>query len=138
MRRFRIERFLEIVPATLSWSIIIFFVLLIIFNPILASLILIIYLLYWFFRLLYMIVLLIIAHHRRISKKNIDWLKLCKEVNTDKDFEKIIHVVLYTIYKEPYSVIKESISSLKNIDYPKDKLIEVLAREERENGIINK
>jgi len=138
MRRSQIERILEIIPASLSWSIIIFFILVVIFNPILASLIFIIYLLYWFFRFLYMTVLLVIAHHRMISKKDIDWLGLCKESKTDKDFEDIFHVVLYTIYKEPFSVILDSLSSLKNTDYPKDKFIVVLAGEEREKNILDK
>jgi len=138
MKKAKIKRFLEIIPAGLSWLIIICFVWLIIFAPLWAAIVLIVYLMYWFFRLLYMSLLLLIAHHRMFSKKNINWLKLCKDTKTDKCLGDIWHIVLYPVYKESEEVIKDSLSSLQKIDYPKDKLIVVLAGEEREEGILER
>jgi len=125
-------------PAAISWSIIFSFVFLIGIAPLWAAIALIVYLMYWFFRLLYMSLLLILAHHRMLSKKNTNWLNLCKKANTDKRFEDIWHIVLYTIYKEPPGVIRDSLSSLKKVDYPSDRLIVVLAGEEREEGVLEK
>ncbi len=138
MRKKRIKRIFEILPATLSWLTIFSFILLIIFKPLWAAIGLIVYLLYWFFRLLYMSLLLILAHHRMLSKRGIHWLKLCRNINSDKHLQDIWQIVLYTIYKEPIEVIRDSLISLTKIDYPLDKMIVVLAGEEREKGIQDK
>jgi len=73
----------------------------------------------------------------RESEKT-DWLKKIKNVKLPnptlpnvKSWEDIFHIVLFTIYKEPYEVIKESLSCLEKNDYPKNKIIVVLAMEER-------
>jgi len=130
----KIKRILEILPGALSWSIILLFVGLVVFRPFWAAILLIVYLSFWFFRLLYMSLLLIMAHRRMSLKRNIDWLKLSKEVKTDKCFEDIWHVVLYTIYKEPIEVIRGSLLSLTKVDYPGNKIIVVLAGEERRDN----
>ena len=135
MKNPQIKRFLEIIPGSISWFIIIAFVILLIFRPLAGEILLVIYLVYWSLRLLYMSILLAMAHHRMVSKKNINWLKLAQDVNYDKKFGDIIHVVLYTIYKEPLEVLKGSINALKRVDYPKNKIIVVLAGEQREEDI---
>ena len=132
------KRFLEIVPGFISWGIIIFFVVLFIFRPFLAAVAMIVYLLYWVCRLLYMSILLIMAHQRVLSKRNINWLDMCKEVRSDIKFEDMAHVVLYATYKEPLEVLEESLNSLKEINYPKKQIIVVLAGEEREAGSSDK
>jgi len=73
-----------------------------------------------------------------LSNRNIDWFKLCEGVKSDKKLEDIIHVVLYTIYKEPVSVLEYSLNSLNKIKFPKDKVILVLAGEGREPGSFEK
>ncbi|MBU4304001.1 MAG: hypothetical protein KJ893_00020 [Candidatus Omnitrophica bacterium] len=128
------KRILEIIPGLISWSIIIFFLLLVIFKPLAAALVLIVYLLFWVCRLLYMSTLLIMAHHRMLSGKNVNWLKLCENTRADLRFEGILHVVLYTVYKEPESLLSDSLTALKAVNYPHDKMLVVLAGEEREAG----
>ena len=81
-----------------------------------------------------MSLLLIMAHHRVASSRNDDWLSRCHDIKTDFNFDAIIHVVLYTIYKEPKQVIEDSLNSLKGISYPPDRIIIVLAGEERAVG----
>ncbi|MFA5117016.1 MAG: glycosyltransferase family 2 protein [Candidatus Omnitrophota bacterium] len=128
------KRLLEIIPGFLSWSILIALVALFIFKPVAAIVIIILFLVYWVFRLLYMSILLIMAHHRMMSKKNFNWLALCQTVKSDLHYENILHIVLYTAYKEPPQVLRESLQSLVEIDYPKDKVLVVLAGEEREEN----
>lgn len=82
--------------------------------------------------------LMFMAHCRMLSNRNIDWLKLCDGVISDKKLENIIHVVLYTVYKEPNSVLEYSLNSLLKIKFPKDKVILVLAGEGREPGSFEK
>lgn len=138
MRRARIERILEIIPGLISWAIILSLTGFLIFRPGTAALLLIIYLIYWASRLFYMSTLLIMAHHRMVSKKNIDWLKLCEDIDTGECPGDFIHIVLYTIYKEPKDVLEESLAALAETNYPKDRLIVVLAGEERQDSSFDK
>ena len=128
------KRILEIIPGFLSWSLLFFFIVLFIFKPLAAAVVIIAYLFYWACRLLYMSLLLVMAHHRMVSKRNFDYLGMCERIKSDLRFEDILHIVLYTIYKEPREVLEESLNSLKKTDYPKDKIIVVLAGEERDEG----
>lgn len=97
MKKANIKRLLEAIPATLSWFTIIFLLLLFAFSPLSAIVVIIVYLIYWVCRLLYSTVLLIMAHHRMLSKRNYDWLRMCREAQADFNFKEVLHVVLYTI-----------------------------------------
>jgi len=134
MNEKKIKRILEIIPGSLSWFMIFFLIALFVFKPLSAIVLIIIYLLYWVTRLLYSSILLLMSHQRMRSKRNNDWLSMCKEAKSDLKFENIIHIVLYTIYKEPQDLIAGSINFLKDTDYPADKIIVVLAGEERAKG----
>jgi hypothetical protein len=131
MRDERLKRFLEIIPGALSWSILCFFVLLFIFRPFVAAVVMIIFLLYWVCRFFYMSLLLVLSHHRVATKRNIDWLAKCREVRSDLKFQDVLHVVLYTVYKEPDQVLQESLRALGESAYPLENVIVVLAGEER-------
>lgn len=81
---------------------------------------------------------MLMAHHRMRSMKNNNWLSKCEAIKTDLSFKDIIHVVLYTIYKEPKALLKDSLSFLKEVNYPKEKIIVVLAGEERASDSLEK
>jgi len=59
-----------------------------------------------------------------------DWLKELKKVK-GKDWKNIFHIVILPTYKESKEIIEESIEALLKSDYPKEKMILVLATEER-------
>ncbi|MDD5216641.1 MAG: glycosyltransferase family 2 protein [Candidatus Omnitrophica bacterium] len=134
MKKANLKRILEIIPGVMSWSIILSSILLFKFNPVMAAIALIVYLIYWSCRLFYMSTLLFMAHHRMLSKKSVDWYKLCEASESDKSLAQIVHVVLYTIYKEPESILIESLNAVKTGNYPKENIIVVLAGEERGEG----
>lgn len=138
MREKLSKRIFEILPGMISWVIIIGIIVLFFLKPMLTAIFLILYLVFWVCRLLYMSALMVLAHHRIISKKDIDWLALCRDVKTDMCFNDVLHVVLYTVYKEPSQLIEESLNALKSTMYPKDRLIVVLAGEAREEGSLAK
>ena len=129
--RLKLKRILEIIPGAFSWSILSFLILLFIFWPLVAAVVMIVFLLYWVARFLYMSILLFLSHHRVSTKKNIDWLAKCRGVRSDLKFQDILHIVLYTVYKEPDQVLQESLRALKESTYPLDRVIVVLAGEER-------
>ncbi|MBU1121451.1 MAG: glycosyltransferase family 2 protein [Candidatus Omnitrophica bacterium] len=132
------ERIFEIIPGMLSWIIITGILVLFFLKPVLAAIFLILYLVFWVCRLLYMSSLMVLAHHRMISKRDVDWLALCRGVKADICLDDVWHVVLYTVYNEPAQLIEESLTALKNTIYPKDKLIVVLAGEAREEKSFTK
>lgn len=132
------KRLLEIIPGFLSWSVLIFFVSLFITRPVVSAVVMIVFLIYWVCRLFYMSVLLMLAHHRVITKRNNPWLDLSRTVVSEVAFDNIVHVVLYTIYKEPQSVLEESLRSIQESLYPKEKMIVVLAGEEREESSLER
>jgi cellulose synthase/poly-beta-1,6-N-acetylglucosamine synthase-like glycosyltransferase len=59
-----------------------------------------------------------------------DWLKELKKVK-NKDWKDIYQMVILPTYKESEEIIGESIGALMRSDYPKEKMIVVLAVEER-------
>lgn len=54
-----------------------------------------------------------------------------KKLRTIKDWKNTYHLVILPTYKEGEEIVKETIESLINSNYPKEKLIVVLATEER-------
>ncbi|MBU3933798.1 MAG: glycosyltransferase family 2 protein [Candidatus Omnitrophica bacterium] len=128
------KRAFEIIPGLISWSILLFFLVLVFIRPLMAAVFVITYLFYWVCRLLYMSALLVTANYRMLSNRDTDWLGMCKTVKSDLRYEEILHIVLYTACKESKEVLKESLNNLKDVNYPKDKMIVILAGEEREKG----
>src|SRR5207248_2273054 len=59
-----------------------------------------------------------------------DWLQELKKLK-NKNWKKIYHVVILHTYKESDKIIRESLNSLLRSDYHKEKLIVLLAVEER-------
>jgi cellulose synthase/poly-beta-1,6-N-acetylglucosamine synthase-like glycosyltransferase len=131
MKKENLKRSLEIIPGFLSWLILFSLVILFLVRPLMAAVVIIVFLLYWVCRLLYMSTLMMMGHHRVMTKKNLDWLAMCRSARSDLMLENIVHIVLYTIYKEPQQVLEDSLNALKDSHYPKDKIIVVLAGEER-------
>lgn len=138
MKEKRSNRIFEIIPGMISWTILIGIVILFFVSPLWVAIFLILYLIFWVCRLLYMSSLMILAHHRVLSKKTVDWLALSREITSDICFNDIVHIVLYTVYKEPEQLIEESLTALRDTIYPDDKLIVVLAGEECEENSFTK
>jgi len=138
MKKKEIKRLLEIIPGFLSWSVILFLILLFIFKPFAAAVVIIIYLIYWLARLFYMTCLMLLANYRIRSFRKMSWLSRCAEIKSDIDFKDVLQVVLYPTYKEPPQVLIDSLNALKGAEYPREKILVVLAGEAREAGSFDK
>lgn len=68
----------------------------------------------------------------------IDWLKKLDELAPVDSWKNIYHLVIVPTYKEDISILESSIESVIKSDYPLDKIIYVLATEERdkENALV--
>lgn len=124
-------RFLEIIPGALSWGIIIFLAFLSIFKPVTAAILIIVFDFYWIIRTVYLTTLLIMAYRKLYRQKNRNWLSDCQRAAADRDWRGIYHLVIFPTYKEGVEIIRPSLQALRECNYPKDKMIVVLALEQR-------
>lgn len=124
------QRFYEILPGALAWSTLILMVLFSWALPTAVSVFIILFDIYWLLKTVYLSLHLraTFADMKAVMKKN--WLAEL-EVHNGDDWEKIEHLVVFPMYKEPYEVVKESFGSLHHANYLKEKMMVVLAIEER-------
>jgi len=128
-------RLLEIFPGFLSWGTLISAILLSWLAPVAVAIFIILFDLYWLLKVGYL------AFHQVVSfwqmKKNlkIDWLEKLSQI---KNWQRIYHLIILPCYKEKKELIEESLNALLYTQYPKDKLLVVLATEERAGEEIQK
>lgn len=125
-------RFYETVPGILTWATLVLMALLSWLLPTWISIFIILFDTYWLLKTIYL------SFHLRATftamRKNIktDWLaELSKLPARESSWREIYHLVILPMYNEPYEVVKESFESLVRVHYPNEKLIVVLALEER-------
>jgi len=123
-------RVLEIFPGALSWSTLFLLFWLSFKKPIWVAIFVIAFDLYWFFKSIYLSFHLRSAFKKMKQNLKTDWLKKLQKDFPQK-WEKFYHLIIFPTYKEPYYILKESFQSLLNSDFPKEKMIVVLACEER-------
>ncbi len=121
-------RFFEIIPGALAWITIVLMFLFSWFFPTWVAIFIIFFDIYWLLKTIYL------SFHLRVSFKKIqenlkiDWLEKVRQL---ANWQKVHHLLILPMYKEQYEVVKESFDALANINYPKDKVIVVLAPEEK-------
>jgi len=130
----RKERFLyrlfEILPGFLSWSFLFLIAFFSWFRPVWVAVFAIIFSVFWFFRTIYYSFCLWVGYKKMKVQENIDWRGKLHLLPAEK-LNSIYHLVVIPMYKEPIEVVKDSFKRLEETDYPKDKMIVVLACEER-------
>jgi hypothetical protein len=126
-----LKRILEIIPGGLSWGIIILLILLSFLHPVSSAIIIISFDFYWIIRTVYLTTLLVMAHQRLFQQKNEDWLARCQSLALRLGFAELYQVVIFPVYNEGLEVLRPSLSALSASRYPKEKIIVVMAFEER-------
>lgn len=136
----RLFRFLEILPGVLSWGTILLVIFLSWQKPVWIAFFIIAFDIYWFLKTIFL------SFHQQVSfkkmKRNleIDWLDKLEDMRevkppvgglTSKNWREIYHLVILPMYREKFEVIQSTFNALVNSKYPLDRLIVVLATEER-------
>jgi cellulose synthase/poly-beta-1,6-N-acetylglucosamine synthase-like glycosyltransferase len=149
-------RFFEMLPGMLSWFFLALPFLLSLINVTLAVVFILGYLLLWFVRAIGINIRALQGYRTMKTHQRLDWLGLLEDlergVETDKHIERpkwhfsnisrvakyssikpsdLTHVALVALYKETVEVVEPTIKSILNSDYDLDKIILVLAYEER-------
>ncbi|MBI2446254.1 MAG: glycosyltransferase family 2 protein [Parcubacteria group bacterium] len=135
----RFYRFLEIFPGLVSWLT---FFLIILFSwllPFYISIFIIAFDIYWFFKTVFLSLHMRSSFNKMKVNLKKDWLgelastkPVSRELG-DISWQDIYHLVILPMYQEPLEVVRNSFLSLSKINYSFDKLIVVLATEERGN-----
>ncbi|MDP1706410.1 MAG: glycosyltransferase family 2 protein [bacterium] len=124
------KRFFEILPGGLAWLTLL---LLFFFSwqaPFGVVIFVILFDLYWLLKIFYLFLHLRHSFVGLTSNLRIDWQsKLEKEF--PEQWPALRHLVIMPMYREPYSVIQSSLGSLLAANYPKEKMMIVLATEAR-------
>jgi hypothetical protein len=123
----RLYRMLEILPAFLSWLTLFLVILLSWLLPFWIAIFIIAFDVYWFFKTIFLSLHMRSAFNKMKVNLKRNWLE-----ELDKfEWQDIYHLVILPMYKEPLEVVRATFLSLTKINYPLNKLIVVLAGEER-------
>lgn len=129
-RERRIFRFFEIFPGALSLGTLLGVFVFSWMVPSWVAIFVICFCFYYLFRILYFSLHQIMGYFRVKNHMKKDWIKEVKKVK-GKDWRNIYHIVILPTYKEGKEIIEEGINSLIASNYPKEKMIVVLAIESR-------
>ena len=130
-------RLFEIFPGALSWSVILLSIIFSYFSPLWTAGFIIVFAIYWFLRAVYFSVLLRSGYQTMKKNEAKDWIAELNELSVQKyrvpvnHWNEIYHLVVVPTYQESEQILKNTISSILVNDYPADKMIVVLAMEER-------
>lgn len=125
-----IYRFLEILPALLSWGTLILAIIFSWLAPAAAAIFIIVFDFFWFLRIIYLSSHQISSYRKMKNNLKTDWIKELNSLS-EHDWKRIYHLVILPVYKEGKEIISSTVESVFESDYPKDKIIVVLALEER-------
>lgn len=127
-----LQRLFEIIPGFFTWVTLIGCVVLSIFAPIAAAIFIIAFDFYWLLRAIYIAIYSVVAFRRMKRWTKVNWLEKVKSLEKfDKNWQDLYHVVILPTVNEGIEVIDPAIEAVLNSNYPKDKIIVVLAVEER-------
>ncbi len=131
-----IFRLLEIMPGVFSWGILILAVFLSWKEPVWVAIFIIVYTIYWLFRTVYFSFHLWASYKKMKKNEKVNWLRrlddlALKNKKGEPKWHDIYHLIVAPMYNEPLEIVRDNFLSLEKSDYPKDKMIVVLACEER-------
>ena len=131
-----IYRMLEIMPGFFSWGILFSAFFLSSRSPFLIAVFIIAFTIFWFFRSLYFSFHLWAGYKKMNKSEKVDWIKKIKKLenyslSSISNWEEIYHLIVIPMYDEPFEIVRDNFKSLLNSDYPKDKMVVVLACEEK-------
>ena len=131
----RFHRLLEILPGFVSWNLILFpFWGSFVFPTVVAYLVLAFDVL-WFYKSASAGVAAIISYFKIEAAKKYNWLN---DIQTLPNFDKVYHIHLIVNVNEPSHILERSMEAIASQDFPRERLVVVLAMEEREKGAIEK
>ena len=130
-------RFFEILPGFLSWGVLILVVLLSRSQPFWVAVFIIIFVIFWLLRTIYFSLHLWSGYKKMSKNEKTDWKKELEKLSKKdyllpiENWKEIYHLIVIPMFSESLEIVRGSFENLKKTDYPKEKMIVVLACEEK-------
>ncbi len=128
---------LEILPGFLSWLTLFLAFILSWLAPIVVAILIIIFDFFWLFRVLYLSFHQLSSYRQMKKNLKINWIEKLEKLPVAhyslpiSNWKDIYHLIILPMYKEGTEIVKPTLQSLVESDYPKNKMIVALATEER-------
>ena len=122
-----IYRWLEILPGLLSWGTLAAIIVLSFTNPDWMAIFIIAFDIYWLFKTIFLSLHMRMSFNKMKANLKRNWTEELNKL----PWQDLRHLVILPMYQESLEVVRASFLSLASISYPLDKMIAVLAIEER-------
>lgn len=135
MPKTKFIRFLEIVPGAVTWLSLTLPILFSFFWPAVVATFVITFDLYWLYKSILMGYHLVSGYHCLKKDIRLDWQERCKNIpknNLNLNCQDLYHAIIFATYKEEVETLIASFQNLLEADFPKDRMIVVLATEKRD------
>jgi len=127
-----IYRCLEMVPGALAWGTLLFVVLMSWLAPVFIAFFIIAFDIYWLLKTVFLSFHMRASYNTMRRYMKINWLeKLKTDPETLNSWAGIYNLVILPFYKEPFEVLDATLEAILNANYPKERMIVVLASEQR-------
>ena len=125
----RSQRLLEILVPGLSWALITMPVWLSFWHPALVAYLIIVFDVYWFYKSFTLALTATQAYITMNAHVKIDWLGAAKPL---PHFNELHHVIIIPEFHEPIHILRRTLANLADQDFPKERMIVVLATENKD------
>lgn len=123
------KRLIEIIIPGISWFLISIPFWLSFWHPAWVAYLVIGFDVYWFYKSANLAINAIRSYVILSSHVQVDWLKLSKKI---PHWNQLYHLVIIPEFKEPLSVLRDTLTNLKRQDFPLKNIFIVLGTEERD------
>ena len=136
MKKFS-TRVWEIIPGLATWLTFIGLIFLAVVNPRLLTLIVLFFAIYWLVRIFIITYFLVFGFVSYSRARKIDWFTKLQE-DFGNDWQDYYHLAIVPSYKEDISILRHTLDAVHLSNYQKNKLIVVVAFEERDKDLAPK
>lgn len=126
------ERFLEILPGSLTWLALTSPIWLSFALPYAVAYLILIADVYWLLTAFRIAVLILVGYKKMEGAKKQNWQKILQK-DFPKTWSKYYHLILLPTYKEALYILEPTISAITSSSYPNDKIFLAVGFEERDD-----
>lgn len=131
------ERVWEVLPGLSSWIIIIGLLILTFVNPVIAATFILVYTIYWLIKIVITAAYMLAGFVRHKREMKVNWWNKLKTDFKD-DYRRLYHLIIIPTYKEDISILRHTLQSIDNSNYDSDRMIVVVAFEDRDKELAPK
>lgn len=129
------SRFWEMFPGLLVWGTFIITLTLSFVQPLWVIVFILVFDLLWLYRVIYFNMFVVLSWKRHKEAQQVNWQNKLESL---PHAQNVHHLVFLPTYKEDYSIIRETLRSLKENSFPNDRIFVVLGGEQGDKEAFEK